>query len=71
MLTACQAPLPFKLPTGKFYFEAVEALPGAAKRFREGFLALCPNHAAMYQYASHPKDEMRTGIWRLTDEKFR
>lgn len=55
---ACQAPLPFKLPTGKFYFEAVDALPGVAKRFREGFLALCPNHAAMYQYASHPKDEI-------------
>lgn len=55
---ACQAPLPFKLPTGKFYFEAAEALPRAAKRFREGFLALCPNHAAMYQYANHPMDEL-------------
>jgi hypothetical protein len=55
---ACQNPLPFKLPGGQYFYEAVEAVPGSAKRFREGFLALCPNHAAMYLYANDSKSEL-------------
>jgi len=49
---ACKDELPFKLPNGSYYFEAVEIIREAPKRFREGFLALCPNHAAAYQYAN-------------------
>jgi hypothetical protein len=49
---ACKGELPFKLPNGSYYFEAVEIIRGAPKRFREGFLALCPNHAAAYQHAN-------------------
>jgi hypothetical protein len=49
---ACKEELPFKLPNGSYYFEAVEIIRGAPKRFREGFLALCPNHAAAYQHAN-------------------
>jgi hypothetical protein len=49
---ACKGELPFKLPNGSYYFEAVEIIRGATKRFREGFLALCPNHAAAYQHAN-------------------
>jgi hypothetical protein len=49
---ACKGELPFKLPNGSYYFEAVEIVRGAPKRFREGFLALCPNHAAAYQHAN-------------------
>lgn len=49
---ACIEELPFKLPNGSYYFEAVEIIRRAPKRFREGFLALCPNHAAAYRHAN-------------------
>lgn len=49
---ACKGEMPFKLPNGSYYFEAVEIIHSGSKRFREGFLALCPNHAAAYKYAN-------------------
>lgn len=55
----CKGPLPFRLSSGQYYFEAVEATSGANKRFREAFLALCPNHAAMFQYANDDRDNMQ------------
>jgi hypothetical protein len=55
----CKAPLPFRLPSGSYYFEAVELVDGMPKRFRETFLALCPNHAAMFQYANEQKLSMQ------------
>lgn len=54
----CKDELPFRLPTGAYYFEAVEIIAESAKRYREGFLALCPNHAAAYQYANAQKNSM-------------
>lgn len=56
---ACDKELPFKLPSGGYYFEAVEVVHRSTKRLRETFLALCPNHAAAYQYANAQKDEMQ------------
>ena len=44
--------MPFKLPNGAYYFEAVGLLPESPKRYRESFLALCPNHAAAYRFAN-------------------
>jgi hypothetical protein len=55
---ACKDELPFKLPNGSYYFEAVEIVREAPKRFREGFLALCPNHAAAYQHANAQVNSM-------------
>ncbi|WP_029972134.1 sacsin N-terminal ATP-binding-like domain-containing protein [Paraburkholderia graminis] len=55
----CQTALPFRLPSGGYYFEAVEAVDGLSKRFREMFLSLCPNHAAMFLYANENRDEMQ------------
>ncbi len=55
---ACKKELPFKLPNGSYYFEAVEIVAGAPKRFREGYLALCPNHAAAYQHANAQRNAM-------------
>ncbi len=55
---ACRSVLPFKLPNGSFYFEAVELFSDARKRYREAYLALCPNHAAAFAYANPHKDEM-------------
>lgn len=55
---ACKGELPFKLANGSYYFEAVEIIRGAPKRFREGFLALCPNHAAAYLHANAQRNSM-------------
>jgi hypothetical protein len=54
----CKDELPFKLPNGAYYFEAIEVVTESSKRFREGFLALCPNHAAAYQYANAQKNSI-------------
>lgn len=55
---ACKGELPFRLPNGSYYFEAVEIVLAAPKRFREGYLALCPNHAAAYQHANGQRNAM-------------
>ena len=55
---ACKGELPFKLPTGAYYFEAVELVPDSPKRYREAYLALCPNHAAAYLYANEQLSSM-------------
>lgn len=54
----CKNKMPFKLPTGAFYFEAVEIIADAKKRYREAYLALCPNHAAAYRHANAQKEAM-------------
>ena len=52
----CKTELPFMLPNGSFYFETVEVFTTLRESFRETFIALCPNHAAMYRYANEQKD---------------
>ena len=47
----CKGPLPFKLDDGSEFFETVEFLPGLRKRHFQNYLALCPNHSAMYRHA--------------------
>ena len=53
-----KAPLPFKLDNGNSYFEKVEFLPELNKRHFQNYLALCPNHAAMFRHANGSKDLM-------------
>lgn len=48
----CQDTLPFKLIDDTYYFEKVEFLPDINNRHYQNYLALCPNHAAMYQHAN-------------------
>lgn len=48
----CKYELPFKRLNGGYFFEKVELIDGSEKRHRETYLALCPNHAAMYKYAN-------------------
>lgn len=55
---ACKTKMPFRLPTGAFYFEAVELVMEAKKRYREAYLALCPNHAAAYRHANAQREAM-------------
>ena len=58
----CKDELPFKLPSGSYYFEAVEMLAESSKRYRATYLALCPNHAAAYQYANGQRNSMQDVI---------
>ena len=55
----CKAPLPFQLPDGRFYVEKVEFLDEADKRHFQNYLALCPNHAAMFKHAHGSADVIR------------
>jgi hypothetical protein len=48
----CKGPLPFKLEDGTEFFEVVEFLPDLRKRHFQNYLALCPNHSAMYRHAN-------------------
>lgn len=54
----CKKPMPFKLDDGSAYFERVEFLSGLKKRHLQNYLALCPNHAAMFRHANSTKDLM-------------
>jgi len=56
----CKGPLPFKLDDGSDFFETVEFLPVLGRRHAQNYLALCPNHAAMYQHANSSKEDMRS-----------
>ena len=55
----CKGPLPFKLEDGREYFETVEFLPELRKRHPQNYLALCPNHSAMYRLVNSSKETMR------------
>lgn len=48
----CQTELPFKLGNSNYYFERVEFLEELADRHPQNYLALCPNHSAMFQHAN-------------------
>lgn len=54
----CKKPMPFKLDDGSAYFERVEFLSRLKKRHLQNYLALCPNHAAMFRHANSTKDFM-------------
>jgi hypothetical protein len=53
---ACRSSLPFRLASGEHYFEAVDAFVNGSKRFRESFLAMCPNHSAMFEHANAARE---------------
>lgn len=48
----CKGPMPFRLDDGSPYFEKVEFLPELGRRHFQNYLALCPNHAAMYAFTN-------------------
>jgi hypothetical protein len=55
----CKAPLPFRLADGQHYFEAVELCADLRRHHRQNFLALCPNHSAMFQYVNGSREAMK------------
>ena len=52
----CHSEMPFKLRSNEYYFEAVQCISDKEMRHFQNRLALCPNCAAMYQYARETKD---------------
>jgi hypothetical protein len=54
----CQRVVPFKRLDGRYYFEAVEFLEDLKRRHPQNYLALCPNHAAMFKHANQSKGEL-------------
>lgn len=61
----CKGPLPFKLDDGREYFEVVEFLPELTKRHAQNYLALCPNHSAMYRFVNGSRETMREAFQAL------
>jgi hypothetical protein len=55
----CKTVLPFKLPDGGYYFEKVEFITDLHNRYYQNYLALCPNHAAMFQHANGSKRSLK------------
>lgn len=55
----CSEPLPFRLSDGQHYVEKVELFDDAEKRHFQNYLALCPNHAAMFKHALGSGDVIR------------
>lgn len=66
----CKKPMPFKLDNGSAYFERVEFLSDLKKRHLQNYLALCPNHAAMFQYANNNKN-LREMFLELTGNELK
>lgn len=65
----CKGPVPFTLDDGSGFFEAVEFIPGLKKRHFQNYLALCPNHSAMYRHANGSKDIIRSLVEALFDNQ--
>ena len=67
----CKKALPFKLADGRYFFEAVEFLPELMKHHYQNYLVLCPNHAAMYQYANEAAELMKDLFLNLSEMSWR
>lgn len=55
----CQRELPFRCLDGEYYFESVEFISDINLRHHQNYLALCPNHAAMFKHANASKDDLK------------
>lgn len=62
----CKTALPFKLDNGRAYFEKVQFLPDLTKYHFQNYLALCPNHAAMFRHVNGSKETIREAFITLT-----
>jgi hypothetical protein len=62
---ACKRALPFQLADGGYYFEAVEFLPELKRHHYQNYLALCPNHAAMFRHANGMSEMMKARFLKI------
>lgn len=61
----CKNALPFKLDDGSYYVEKVEFLTDLKRRHYQNYLALCPNHSAMFQHVNASRDQMRELVEKM------
>jgi hypothetical protein len=66
----CKKRMPFRLDSGVDYFEKVEFLIELKRRHYQNYLALCPNHAAMFQHANGSRDSLREKLMTMTENEF-
>lgn len=55
----CQQALPFSIPKSGPFFETVELVPETQRMHFQNYVALCPNHAAMFKYVNESRDAIR------------
>jgi len=55
----CKNALPFSLANGDPFFETVELVPATEKVYFQNYVALCPNHAAMFKHVNESKEAIR------------
>jgi hypothetical protein len=65
----CQAPLPFKIDDGNYYFEKVEFLEELGNRYYQNYLTLCPNHSAMFQHANGSRSVLKDQFNTLVTQR--
>lgn len=58
----CQAPMPFRTHDGTHYFERVDVRVNFARNHSKAFLALCPNHSAMYRFANDSLEDIESRL---------
>jgi len=65
----CKSVLPFKLDDGRHYFEKVEFLEDLKNRYYQNYVALCPNHSAMFQHANGSRNQLKELFVRMADQR--
>lgn len=65
----CKGAMPFKLDDGSYYFEKVEFLGSLKRRHYQNYLALCPNHAAMFIEANSSERLMRDLFLKMESDE--
>jgi hypothetical protein len=58
----CKNALPFSLANGDPFFETVELVSEMEKVHFQNYVALCPNHAAMFKYVNESREAIRNLI---------
>ncbi|MGB7323885.1 MAG: hypothetical protein WBD31_03375 [Rubripirellula sp.] len=58
----CKNSLPFSLANGDPFFETVELVSETEKVHFQNYVALCPNHAAMFKHVNESKEAIRNLI---------
>lgn len=68
---ACHDRMPFRLPSGDFYFEACQFLDTLNTEHAENYLALCPTCSAKWNHANPVTDEsLRAAIAEADSPEF-
>lgn len=66
----CKKPMPFKLDNGYDHFEKVEFLSDLKRHHYQNYLALCPNHSAMFQFANGSRDNLKNTFVEIDSNEF-